>query len=259
MTLISISSIQLNSKSIEPSNLKDKGTVLLFLHEALGSIGQWKSFPQELCNKLGLRGIVYERQGYGQSSPLSETRGNDYLHRYALDELPKFIDAAIPKEVNLILVGHSDGGTIALLYAKQYPKRVVGMITMAAHVIVEPITLAGIDPAIKAYEQGKLDGLKKYHGDKTNDLFFAWANTWKSEVFKNWNICKEIEGIKIPALILQGEDDQYGTAKQVELIAGAFQNKVQTAIIPNCGHHPHLEKQYETIDLIEKWYAKKRS
>ena len=226
-------------------------TVLVFLHEALGSIGQWKDFPERLCASLNLPGIVYERQGHGSSSSLTSQRGADYLEQYALNELPEFLDLVLKEQQKAILVGHSDGGTIALLYANTYNHRLHAIVTMAAHVINEPETLAGIAPAVKAYEKGKLDGLKKYHGDKTEDLFFAWADTWNAPFFRDWNICKKIDKVTVDALILQGWGDQYGTERQVDLILDHIKsNKKQKLMLEQCGHHPHLEQKEAVIKAI---------
>lgn len=250
----------LNYKIIQPEIGVDTTPILVFIHEALGSIGQWKNFPQELCNALGAQGIVYERQGHGESSPFSETRDVDYLYRYALDELPEFLNATLSKEFGnrinqqVFLVGHSDGGTIALLYAHKYPEHIQGLITMAAHVINEPETIAGIAPAVEAYEQGKLNGLKKYHGEKTEALFYAWANIWRNERFKDWNILQEIASPSLKGLFLQGEDDQYGTAQQLALMKNHFKGESTTILMPNCGHHPHLEQTSSTIEHIVSFY-----
>lgn len=249
-----IDNIELNHTALEPKMLRSDSTVLLFLHEALGSIGQWKSFPQNLCDDLGLKGIVYERQGHGESSPFNASRDHMYLHNYALHELPAFIEDNV-KGKKIILVGHSDGGTIALLYAHKHPSNIHGIITMAAHVINEPETVAGISPALEAYKAGKLDGLKKYHGEKTEALFYAWADTWRSEEFADWNICNEIGSSRIPGLFVQGVEDQYGTVQQLKLIKEKFRNTGKTVMIDNCGHHPHLEKMDEVIELISKWIS----
>ncbi len=249
-----IDNIELSYSLIKPEKSRSSSTVLLFLHEALGSIGQWKNFPQDLCDELGLTGIVYERQGHGDSSPFTSPRDHFYLHNYALQELPGFIEKSL-KGKNIILVGHSDGGTIALLYAHKHPAQIRGIITMAAHVINEPETVAGIRPAVEAYNSGKLDGLKKYHGDKTDTLFYAWANTWRSKEFADWNICNEIGSSFLPGLFIQGAEDQYGTIEQLNLIQQKFNSVAKTVMLDDCGHHPHLEKSAEVISLISKWIS----
>lgn len=249
---LKIGEIVLNYDEIEPQNRQSNETVLLFLHEALGSIGQWKSFPQQLCNELGLDGIVYERQGHGNSSPFTEARTERYLHNYAFEELPEFIESVIPKNKTILLIGHSDGGTIALLYSSKFPTRISGLVTMAAHVINEPETIAGIQPAIEAYQEGKLVGLKKYHAEKTHALFFAWANIWCDEGFNDWNIVPEI-GSELPGLFIQGADDQYGTAQQLELIESKFPNG-RSQLIKACGHHPHLEQTQHVLSIIKTWH-----
>lgn len=244
----------LHYKELVPDNAISDETIILFLHEALGSIGQWKGFPQRLCNELQLCGIVYERQGHGESGPFTSQRDHHYLHNYAFEELPQFVESVL-KNKKLILVGHSDGGSIALLYAHKYPENVTAIVTMAAHVINESETIAGIDPAVKAFKLGKLDGLKKYHGDKTDDLFYAWANTWRSKAFLNWNIENEIGSSIIPGLFIQGADDQYGTREQLRLIKSKFSSSSSVALIDQCGHHPHLEKQDEVVTLIKDWIS----
>lgn len=249
-----INSIDLNYVSLLPKGAKTDSTILLFLHEALGSIGQWKEFPQDLCDKLGLPGMVYERQGHGKSSVFTTPRDHFYLHTYALQELPAFIENNL-KGKKIILVGHSDGGTIALLYAHKHPEQIQGVITMAAHVINEPETVAGISPAVQAYRAGKLDGLKKYHGDKTEALFYAWADTWKSKEFATWNICNEIGSSTLPGLFIQGAQDQYGTVEQLNLIQQKFKFTGKTVMLDDCGHHPHLEKSVEVISLIANWIS----
>ncbi|MDG1333374.1 MAG: alpha/beta hydrolase [Crocinitomicaceae bacterium] len=245
--------IELNYKEIVPADLRNDSVIALFIHEALGSIGQWKSFPQQLCDELGVRGIVYDRQGHGKSSKFSSERNERYLHNYALDELPPFADSVIPDDKKILLIGHSDGGTISLLFDHIFPSKIVGMVTMAAHVINEPETIAGIQPAVDAYKLGKLDGLKKYHSDKTEDLFYAWANIWRDERFVDWDITEEI-GSNTPGLFIQGKEDQYGTPKQLELIKTCFPNG-KTLLMEDCGHHPHLEKGNRVIAEIRQFFT----
>lgn len=228
--------------------------VLLFVHEALGSIGQWKGFPEKLCSQLKLSGIVYERQGHGESGALTTTRKADYLHQYALIELPLFLES-IEETRPLVLIGHSDGGTIALLFASAYPKRVKAIVTMAAHVINERETIQGIAPAVAAYKAGKLRGLQKYHGDKSETLFFAWATIWRSESFLTWDITSEIGDCDAAALFIQGADDQYGTSKQLTLLASSYKGVSAERILENCGHHPHLEQEAEVLEIIEDFFS----
>jgi pimeloyl-ACP methyl ester carboxylesterase len=244
---------ELNYVEITPAVLKNESVVALFIHEALGSIGQWKSFPQELCDELGLKGVMYDRQGHGKSSGFTTERDERYLHQYALDELPPFVEAVIPESKKILLIGHSDGGTISLLFDHIASFRIAGIVTMAAHVINEPETIAGIQPAVDAYQLGKLDGLKKYHGDKTEALFYAWADIWRDERFVDWNITQEI-GSKTRGLFIQGKDDQYGTPKQLELILEHFPMG-KTVLLDDCGHHPHLQKGKEVIAEISQFFT----
>ncbi|MES2799899.1 MAG: alpha/beta hydrolase [Bacteroidota bacterium] len=256
MPIVQIDSISLNYESIREVNAPDD-CILVFLHEALGSIPQWRGFPAELCKKMSMNGIVYERQGHGKSDALSGIRPPSYLHDYAYIELAQLLEILLPPQLKIILVGHSDGGTIALLYASKFPKRVKAVITMAAHVIYEQETVAGIEPAIVAFEAGKLAKLSSFHGEKTRDLFYAWAHTWKNENFKNWTICNEIRSFSGPSLILQGKNDQYGTELQLQLIKENAAGDCTTLLLDACGHHPHLEQKEEVINLIYNWLSNK--
>ena len=250
----SLSNASIQYDRIAPDTLSHQDVVALFLHEALGSVAQWKSFPSDVCNALQMEGLIYERSGHGGSSPLEQQRNANYLHDYALRELPAFLEE-INEDRKILLVGHSDGGTIALLFAAKFPERVAGVVTMAAHVINEPETIRGIQPAIAAFEAGKLDGLRKYHGDKTDALFYAWANIWRDASFQNWDITQEIAAPTLNGLFLQGADDQYGTARQLELIEDHFKGDCEAALIENCGHHPHLEQGAVVIEKIHDWWS----
>lgn len=227
--------------------------VVLFLHEAIGSIGQWQNFPTHLCDELNLPGIVIEFPGYGFSQAEEKTRDANYLHEFALEYLPAFLEA-IQLTNPLLIVGHSDGGTNALLYSSKYPSNVKGIITMAAHYINEAQTKAGIQPAIDAWNAGKLKGLEYYHGTKTERLFFAWAKTWLQADFHDWDISKDIKGNTVPALIIQGSEDQYGTDAQVNDIVELLVN-AKPYFIPSCGHAPHLEKEEEVIDAVKTFWS----
>jgi pimeloyl-ACP methyl ester carboxylesterase len=226
---------------------------LVFLHEGLGCAGMWKTFPAMLCEATGCPGLVYDRLGYGKSSPLRAKRQIHYLHDYALRELPQVL-AHVIAERDYVLIGHSDGGSIALIHAAQQPARLRGIVTEAAHVFVEAVTIGGVNSADAAFDAGKLGALDKYHGAKTEALFKAWSKTWLGSGFKFWNIKYLLPSIACPALIVQGVDDQYGTGKQVEAIVSRAAN-ARKAIIAQCGHAPHQEAPQLVLSLMAGFVA----
>lgn len=252
---IRLNDYAVNVQFIQPQAVQN-GPVLIFLHEALGSIVQWRQFPSLLCQQQQLSGLVIERRGHGQSDQMNAPRTKTYLHDYA-EELHAVLEEVYPLGKSFILVGHSDGASIALIYASRYPKNVSAIISMAAHTFVENETLAGIPPAVAAFENGKLDGLKRIHGEKTDVLFYAWANIWQSTEFRDWDIREEIFAIRCPVLAIQGMNDQYGTPEQVTSIQKNV-TQVTTAILPDCGHHPHLEKQADVLELTHNFLRKNK-
>lgn len=212
----------------------------------------WKGFPELLCKTTGCPGLVYDRLGYGKSSPLMHTRTIHYMHDYALSELPALLDHVIP-DSPFILVGHSDGGSIGLIYGAQRFPLLKGLITEAAHVFVEPETITGIKQADLAWENGKLTGLAKYHGDKTEVIFKAWSTTWLTSWFQWWNIEYLLPSIDVPLLVIQGGDDQYGSAEQVNQIIAKSSGYAHAEIIDNCGHSPHQEAPDTVLDLMSSF------
>jgi len=214
---------------------------LVFLHEGLGSTAMWKNFPQMLCQETGCPGLVYDRLGYGESSALQSIRDINYLHEYALQELPVILKSLIPKRP-YIVIGHSDGGSIGLIWAAQQPPLLKALITEASHVFVEAETLAGIEKADIAYENGKLKVLRKYHGEKTHDIFKAWSETWLSNRFKDWNIENLLPSVSCPVFAIQGCNDQYGTVLQLNAISSQVSGPVQAMMVESCGHAPHTEQ-----------------
>ena len=219
---------------------EDSRPTLVFLHEGLGSIEMWHDFPEALLKKTGCNGLLYDRWGHGQSDPIDVQRTLRYVHDEALDSLPGVLRHC---EVNdSVIIGHSDGGSIALIFAAEYPELVRGIITEAAHVFVEEITLEGIKDALEVYKNTDLrEKLARYHGDNTERIFRAWHETWLQPEFKGWNIEDCLPKITCPVLVIQGEDDQYGTEAQVESIAGRVAGSAKPLLIPNCAHIPHKE------------------
>lgn len=222
------------------------GTPLVFLHEGLGSIGQWRDFPEALCRAVGLPGLVYDRLGYGGSDPLLEKRRAEYLHEEAFSSLPEVLQRCGIRRA--FLVGHSDGGSIALLFAAVHPGMTAGVITEAAHVFVEDVTIAGIREAVRAYEQGRLkEKLARYHGGNTEGAFRGWSDTWLCADFRNWNLEEYLPSITAPVLAIQGLDDPYGTPAQVEAITSQTGGPSKGLIIPDCGHIPHIEARQKVL------------
>jgi pimeloyl-ACP methyl ester carboxylesterase len=231
----------------------DRPTVV-FLHEALGSIGQWKNFPEQLCNTLGLTGLVFDRIGYGGSDPMVAERTPDYLREQGEEWLPDVLHAA-GITVPPIVFGHSDGGSIALYFANAHPTTAV--ITEAAHVIVEPITLQGIRDFGALWDSSPIASkLARYHGDKTESVYRAWHDTWLKPEFAAFDMRACLPNITCPTLAIQGEDDQYGTPQQVHDIVSGIDKAPTTALfIPDCGHIPHLEAAQQVIDGTARFLA----
>jgi pimeloyl-ACP methyl ester carboxylesterase len=228
------------------------GHTLIFLHEGLGCNSMWKDFPKKIVEKTGLNGFVYDRLGYGKSDLSDKERDDNYLHDEAHIYLPEIIKKAGLQDI--ILIGHSDGGSIALLYASKHPVRAI--VTEAAHVFVENITISGIKEAVDIYKKTDLkEKLKKYHGDKTERVFLDWANIWLSKSFINWNIEDCLPKITSQLLVIQGEDDEYATKKQVDSIVLKTNGNAQYAMIPNCKHIPHFQSQGAVIKEIKNFVS----
>lgn len=219
---------------------RDGRPTLVFLHEGLGSIEMWHGFPKAILKKTGCNGLLYDRWGHGKSDPIDIQRTIRYVHDEALDSLPEVLKSSGVEDS--ILIGHSDGGSIALIFAAEHPEWVRGLITEAAHVFVEEITLEGIKAALEVYSNTDLkEKLERYHGDNTESIFRAWYETWLQPEFKSWNIEDCLPKITCPVLVIQGEDDQYGTAAQVEAITNQVSGKSKPLLIPDCAHIPHKE------------------
>lgn len=219
---------------------------IIFLHDSLGSVQLWRDFPQKLGELIPCNILVYDREGHGQSSPFTiSKRPLNYLEQGA-DTLHELIKKL---ELNkIILFGHSDGATISLWYAAKYPQQVLATIVEGVHVFVEEETLEGIREAKKALETTNLaERVSKYHGYKTEKLFQLWMETWLDPTYRDWNIEKDIQAIQSPILIFQGENDEFGTMKQVEKIKQNVKAPVMDYFIENCGHNPHKEQPDFTI------------
>ena len=233
--------------------------VLLFLHEGLGSRSMWREFPSRLCQAAGCRGLVYSRPGYGKSTPrpAPEAWGLDFMHRQAQEVLPAFLSALPldPKSTPLWLFGHSDGGSISLLYAAAFPQALAGAIVMAPHIMVEDLTIANIVNARTAYLETDLPKkLGRYHDDP-DSAFWGWNDIWLHPPFKDWSIEAELAPIRCPLLAIQGIDDAYGTLEQIRGIARRLP-QTELLELPNCGHSPHRDQPESLIAAVTAFIQK---
>jgi pimeloyl-ACP methyl ester carboxylesterase len=247
---LELDGVQLHYELIEGDARKP---LLVFLHEGLGCGAMWKDFPQRLCMATGSAGLVYDRLGYGLSSPARAPRSIHYLHEAALLELPVVLRHLAPGREHIV-VGHSDGGSIALVYAAGRPAGLRAVVTAAAHVFVEDMTLEGIHGAIGTHGAGKLRALGRYHGDKAGQVFSSWSDTWLAPWFRRWNIEYLLPAIDCPLLAIQGSDDQYGSAAQLDAIVGGTPGARQL-MLPACGHSPHFEQPEATVQAMAAFIA----
>jgi pimeloyl-ACP methyl ester carboxylesterase len=223
---------------------------IVLLHEGLGSVAMWRDFPGRLAHATGCDALVPSRYGYGNSDPLTAPRGVRYMHDEALVALPELLDAlAIERP---ILVGHSDGGSIALIHAGAGIRPVSAVVTLAAHVLVEDLSVTSIAAAKVAWETTDLRAkLSRYHAD-VDSAFLGWNRIWLHPDFRAWNIEEYLPGIACPVLAIQGEDDEYGTMEQMRRI-GAQVKDADLVSLPDCRHSPHRDQPDAVIEAITRF------
>ena len=227
--------------------------LIIFLHEGLGSLSMWRDFPQKLCHVLGTRGLVYSRPAYGKSTQraIDENWKPDFMHRQAYEVLPALLQALNinPTEQPLWLLGHSDGGSIALLYAAAFSHQLQGIVVLAPHIFVEDLTIQSIEQAKTAYLTTDLPSkLARYH-DNPESAFWGWNTIWLNPEFRAWSIEKNLDTISCPLLAIQGLEDEYGTLEQIHGISRRLPH-TKVIELPNCGHSPHRDQQETLIAII---------
>ncbi|MEQ9813347.1 MAG: alpha/beta hydrolase [Azospirillaceae bacterium] len=227
---------------------------LVLLHEGLGSIALWKDFPQKLARATGAQTTVFSRYGYGNSDPLAGRRGVDYMHREGLEALPAFLDTLDIERP--VLIGHSDGASIALIHAGGTARPVAGLILEAPHVFVEDLTVDSIAQAKTVYETTDLARkLGRYHADVDN-VFWGWNDIWLDPAFRAWNIEEYLPAVTVPVLIIQGEDDEYGTVAQCHAIEAEAGGPVETVLLPDCRHSPHRDQETATLQAMTRFISR---
>jgi pimeloyl-ACP methyl ester carboxylesterase len=232
----------------------ERPTIIL-LHEGLGSVGLWRDFPELLARRTGCCVFAFSRAGYGGSDPAELPRPLDYMEREALDVLPKVLDAIGFRRG--ILLGHSDGASIAAIHAGGVrDPRVGGIGLIAPHFFTEPGGIAAIAETKEQYDKGELRGrLARYHADVDN-AFGGWCDAWLDPGFRSWNIEAFIGGIACPILAIQGRDDQYGTLAQIEALKKGARAPLHIEILDTCKHSPHVEQPERTLAIAGDFIAR---
>lgn len=226
---------------------------IVLLHEGLGSVAMWRDFPRRLAHAVHCNAVVYSRYGYGRSDPLAGPRAPAYLHEEALVALPELLDAleiAAP-----ILIGHSDGASIALIHAGAAARSVGGVVALAPHVMVEEMSRLGIERTVAAYTQGDLrPRLARYHDD-VDAAFFGWSRIWLASAFRDWSIEGCLAQIRCPVLAIQGADDEYGTMEHLRRIAAQVPETTLVELA-HCGHSPHRDRPDAVITAVMDFVAR---
>jgi pimeloyl-ACP methyl ester carboxylesterase len=233
--------------------------LIVFLHEGLGSSSMWRRFPTQLCEAGGWRGLVYSRAGYGRSTPRrhGERWTPDYMHVQATEVLPAFL-AAVGVDAGREppwLFGHSDGASIALIYAAACPGALAGLTVLAPHIFVEDLSVRSIEQAKYAYGSTELRSKLARHHDDVDSAFWGWNDIWLDPAFRDWNIEALLPSIRVPVLAVQGRDDEYGTMAQVDGLAARLPG-AEVLRLDDCAHSPHRDQPAAviaaTVDFIRR-------
>ena len=236
----------------------DEAPSIVFLHEGLGCVAMWRDFPDRLASATGCGALVYSRLGHGGSDAVTGERRVRYMHDEALETLPAVLGHFGLE--NVVLFGHSDGASIALIHAGADPGHVRALVLEAPHVFVEPLSIEGITRITTDYETTRLkERLARHHGGNTDSMFRGWSDVWLSPGFRKWNIEEYLPAIECPVLVVQGEDDRYGTLEQVDAVVKKVGGPAESLILPHCGHSPHSEQPEEVLEAATRFIRKDRS
>jgi pimeloyl-ACP methyl ester carboxylesterase len=235
----------------------EEAPTLVFLHEGLGSVSAWRDFPARVADGTGWGALVFSRWGYGKSDPVTLPRPLTYMQDEALLALPEVLDHAGVQRC--VLVGHSDGGSIALVFAGSglpQARRLLGLVLEAPHVFVEDVSVKSIAEAKVAYETGGLRArLARHHGDNVDGAFRGWNGAWLDPGFRSWNIEEYLPRVAVPSLVVQGRDDRYGTLAQLDAMERGSDAKVSRLVLEGCGHSPHRDRPDEVKAAIETFVS----
>lgn len=228
----------------------EEAPTLVFLHEGLGSVTTWRDFPARLAAATGCGALVYSRAGYGGSDPVPLPRPLRFMHDEALQALPDVLRATAVREA--VLVGHSDGASIALIHAGSgLATPVRGLVLEAPHVFVEEVSVRSIAAAAESFVSGDLRrALERHHGANVEVAFWGWNRAWLDPGFRDWNLEEYLPGVRVPVLVIQGDRDEYGTLKQLDAIEAGCAGPVQRLVLSDCGHSPHRDQPAATLSAM---------
>jgi pimeloyl-ACP methyl ester carboxylesterase len=249
-----MSHIELGGRRLELLEISGSAPALVLLHQGLGSVGLWRDFPQRLNDATGARVIAFSRYGHGESDPPPAPRTASFMHEEALDVLPELLSAVGAEDA--VLIGHSDGATIALIYAAHHQPP--GVVAIAPHVFVEEVCLAGIREVTTAFQRTDLRQRMARHHRDPDVAFHGWSDVWLDPEFRDWNILGELDQLSAPLLLLQGERDQFATFAQLDEIERRAAGPVSRVHLDS-RHSPHEEQPEETVEAIARWLTALRS
>jgi len=253
MDFLTVQSRRIEFVRLQAKKTNPNSPAIVMLHEGLGSIAMWRDFPQQVADATGCEVVLYSRYGYGKSAPIEKSHAADFMHREALESLPDLLDQLTIRKP--ILFGHSDGGSIALIHAGGAHRELAGVIVLAPHVLVETLTITSIAAAKKAYLNSNLfEKLAKYH-DNVDSAFWGWNDIWLNPEFLHWNIEEYLSTIACPVLAIQGNDDEYGSMEQVDIISRKVKD-VDIVKLPQCRHSPHLDQPQAVLKTVANFVLK---
>lgn len=250
---------RLQARRLRPEGDLPGAPTLVLLHDGLGSISQWGDFPLRLAEVTRWPVLAYDRAGHGGSEARKEGHRPDFLEEEALGVLPRVLEAC--EVAAPVLVGHSDGGSLALLFAAAFPTVPRALVTEAAHVLVEATTEAGLRATVAAYGRSARfrEGLQRHHGSKADALFRGWSSAWLTPERRAWSIVDRLPAIVAPILAIQGLEDEYGTPAQVERIVQGTSGPAEALLIAGCGHTPHHQARDRVLEGIRAFFARRLS
>lgn len=226
---------------------------LVFLHEGLGSVSSWRAFPRAVAEATGCPALIYSRRGYGASDPAPRPWPLGFMHDEARLVLPALLEAAGIEES--VLIGHSDGASIALIHAGEIGRGVRGLVAMAPHVFVEEICVNAIAALRAAYDDpasAVREKLARHHAD-VDGTFLGWSEAWLDPAFRRWDLTRSLRGVRAPVLVIQGEGDEYGTLAQVDAVCRGVGGEAERLVLPWCGHVPQRDRPDETLGAIVRF------